>query len=137
MTCSNDDPRRSPRSKVLLAATLELPGRTMPVVLRDLSEHGALVEITGGIDVDCAVRFCRNDLKVRGYVAWVHDGQAGISFARPLKAEVVLRHINRPAVKVIDEKVYRRPGVAQRGMSAEEQRWSEEILREPLRKKRR
>jgi hypothetical protein len=135
MKLSNDDPRRSPRAKVFLAATLELADRTMAVVLRDLSEHGALVEFTGGLCEDCEVRFCRKDLRVRGFVAWVHDEVAGICFARPLKPEVVLQYINRPQPRATDEKLHRRPSLTRPGMSAEEQRWAEEMLREPLRRK--
>ena len=133
MKLCNEDPRRSPRSRVFLAATLELAGRTMPVVLRDLSEHGALVAITGGLDVDSEVLFRRKDLSVSGSVAWVRDGLAGISFSQPLMRDVVLRHINRPQPRSVDETLYRRPGVTRQGMSADEHRWSKEILSEPLR----
>jgi hypothetical protein len=136
MKLSNEDPRRSPRSKVFLAATLQLPGRTMPVVLRDLSEHGALVEITGGLSGDCEVLFERKDLRVRGFVAWVQDGVAGICFKRPLKTEIVLRHISRPQPQRVDKAVHRRPALTCHGMSAEERRWADEILNGPLRRKR-
>lgn len=137
MKLSQEDPRRSPRSKVLLAATLELAGRSMPVMMRDLSEHGALVEVTGGLSEDSEVVFRRKDLRVRGYVAWVHDGVAGICFARPLKSEVVLQHVRRPkSSRQAGEVVHRRPGLTRPGMSPEEQRWAEEMLREPLRRTR-
>src|SRR3954465_14655022 len=122
-----EDPRRSPRSKVLLAATLELAARTVPVMMRDLSEHGALIEIEGTLEIDSEVLFRRNELRVRGYVAWVHDGLAGVCFTRQLKPEVVLRHIGRPRPPSVDEALHRRPALTRPGMSPEEQRWSEEI----------
>jgi hypothetical protein len=130
------DPRRSPRAKVFLAAALECADGILPVTLRDLSEYGALVESEGGLSVDSEVWFCRNELRVHGYVAWVQDKQAGIAFVRALKAEVVLRHINRPAPRPVDETGHRRPALTRPGMSAEEQRWADEILREPARHRR-
>ena len=129
------DERRSPRSKVFLSAVLEWPDRVLPVILRDLSEHGALVETTGAIPTESEVLFCRNDLRVRGYVAWVEGKCAGISFGRPLKSEVVLRHINRPAPRSDDDALHRRPGVKSTRMSAEEQGWFDDMNRESSGKK--
>ena len=131
MAWTSQDERRSPRSKVLLSAALEWAGGSLPVVLRDLSEHGALVEFTGTIPVESEVLFCRNDLRVSGHVAWVRGRAAGISFASPLKAEVLLRYINRPARRSIDESLHRRPGVKTNGMSDEERRWFVEMTRQP------
>lgn len=126
-----EDERRSPRSKVFLSAVLEWPDRKLTVVLRDLSEHGALVEMKSEIPADSELTFCRNELRVRGYVAWVGNGTAGIGFARPLKADVLLRHINRPARRPVDDSLYRRPGFTNRNMSDEEQRWFAEMSRQP------
>src|SRR3569833_693750 len=103
MVSSRADPRRSPRSKVLLTATLERAGEPLSVVLRDLFEHGALIETRSALEVDAEVLFHRNELRVRGFVAWVRDGIAGICFTRPLKPEVVLRHIVRPQPRSVDE----------------------------------
>ncbi len=114
-----------------MSAVLEWAEGSLPVVLRDLSEHGALVESTATIPVDSEVLFCRNDLRVRGYVAWVRGPAAGISFARPLKADVLLRYINRPARRSNVEGLHRRPGVKANGMSNEEQRWFDEMTRQP------
>ena len=136
MDHSAADPRRSPRAKVFLAATLECAEGILPVTLRDLSEHGALVESEVGLSVDSEVWFCRNELRVHGYVAWVEDKQAGIALSRALKAEVVLRHVNRPTRRPVEETAHRRPALTRPGMSAEEQRWAEEILREPVRHRR-
>ena len=136
MDGSAADPRRSPRAKVFLAATLECADGILPVTLRDLSEHGALVESEGGLSRDSEVWFCRNELRVHGHVVWVDGRLAGIAFSHALKAEVVLRHINRPAPRPVDETMHRRPALTRPGMSAEEQRWAEEILRGPVRHRR-
>jgi PilZ domain-containing protein len=95
MNVPAEDPRRLPRARVFVAATLECAGEALPVVLRDLSELGALVRLEAILDVDSEVRLHRDGLAVHGYVAWVHDGYAGIVFSRPLEAEVVLRQIDQ------------------------------------------
>ena len=134
MTDLTEDPRRSARSRVLLTAALECGGRTLPVVLRDLSEHGALIETDFFVEADQEVLFRRNDLRVRGYVAWAHGDHAGIAFARQLKPDEVLQHIGRAAPRPVEEPVHRRPGVTRSGMSPEEQRWAEEMTRTPVRR---
>ena len=134
---AQEDERRSPRSKVFLSAVLEGPDGTVPVVLRDLSEHGALVETEGGIPLDAEVLFCRRGLRVSGYVAWVRGQSAGIAFSRPLKADVLLQQISRPPSRARGNDSHRRPGVAAKNMSSEEQRWFDEMTREPPSIKRR
>jgi hypothetical protein len=128
-----EDPRRSPRAKVLLSATLEFGGRALPVKLRDLSEHGALVAGAGLPPDDRDVLLRRNDLCVAGFVAWNRDGFAGISFTTSLRPEVVMQHVKRRAHRPVEEPVHRRPGVTQRGMTAEERRWFDEMNGEPAR----
>lgn len=136
MDHSAADPRRSRRAKVFLAATLECADGILPVTLRDLSEHGALIESERALTTDCEVWFCRNELRVHGHVAWVEGKQAGIGFSRALKAEVVLRQITRPLPRPVDETGHRRPALTRPGMSAEEQRWTDEILMGPVRHRR-
>jgi hypothetical protein len=111
---------------VLLAATLRLPDRTQAVRLRDLSANGALVEGAGDLAVDGLVTFCRNDLAVPGVVAWSNGKHAGISFSRPLSPDVLLRHISRPAESTVVD--HKRPALRQRGLSAQEQLWMDELV---------
>jgi hypothetical protein len=85
-----EDPRRSPRSKVCIAATVECADAALPVTLRDLSEHGALVESDDRLSVESEIWFSRDGLRVHGYVAWVEGNQAGIAFSCALQSEVVL-----------------------------------------------
>ena len=131
MMPSVDDPRRSPRAKVLLAASIECGGRVIPVVLRDLSEHGALIETGEALRVDAEVLFRRNELRVPGFVAWARDDHAGIAFTVPLKPEEVLRHISRSPPRTVEEPIHRRPALTRPGMSPEERRWAEEMMRAP------
>lgn len=94
----------------MLSAALEWPDQAISVVLRDLSEHGALIETTQPLEWNAKLYFCRNELRVPAHVAWTEGRFAGIAFARPLKAEVVLRHITRPIMRAPNPALFRRPG---------------------------
>jgi hypothetical protein len=131
-----DDSRRSPRAKVMLAATLQVSDRMVSVVLRDLSEHGALVETAEVLSADSDVVFRRNDLCVRGRIAWINGNLAGIAFTDPLKSDVLLRYIPRPVARSIPDHYYKRPAFTKTGMSPEEQRWSDEMRKESTRSNR-
>src|SRR5690349_2581885 len=91
--------RRSRRSNVLLTATLEIEGERLPVKLRNLSAQGALVEGPLLPAAESQIMFHRNDLSVRGKVAWVSGNHAGVSFNRELEPEQVLRHVPPPKAK--------------------------------------
>lgn len=119
MDAAPQDNRRAPRSKVLLSAALEWPGRTLSVVLRDLSGHGALIETNEPIEIGSKVDFRRNDLRVPGRVAWSRGSLAGIAFDHPLMEEMVLRYINRPLARTADPDQFRRPGFNRTGMLKE------------------
>jgi PilZ domain len=119
--------RRSPRSKVLLSATLEWQGCTLTVTLRNLSELGALVEAGGQVVPGCRVIFRRKDLHVEGRIAWVRGTLAGIAFEQPLNADVLLQHIPTPVRRAVDESLYRRPGLRTAGLCAEERSWVEQM----------
>lgn len=126
---ASEQKRRSGRSRVLLSATLEYPGRVLPVVLRNLSENGALVEARGLVVSDCECRLRRKDLCVEGHVAWVDGRLAGIEFTTSLSPEAVMEQVGRPALRNTAEPVHRRPGFTSGAMSAQERRWLEEMSR--------
>ncbi len=109
--------RRSRRSPVLLAASIEVGGcRPVAVKLRNLSEEGALIEADDLPGEGTPAYFKRNELKVSGRIVWVQGKYAGFAFNRPLKREEALRHIPQPKTKVQSE--YRRPGFNCRPLSA-------------------
>lgn len=117
--------RRSRRSPVLLAASIEVAGATHGVKLRNLSEEGALIE---GEDLPAEgsnACFVRNDLRVKGRVVWVHGRYAGIAFDRPLNPDQVLRNIAKPKSAPKAEQEFRRPGLACRPLSDYERRMLE------------
>jgi hypothetical protein len=111
--------RRSNRSNVLLTATIEYGGASLPVKLRNLSETGALIEAERLPGADAEIVFRRNDLKVHGRIAWVSDNQAGIAFATTLLTSEVLRNIPQPRQRA--QSVFRRPALRPRALSAPEQ----------------
>jgi hypothetical protein len=108
--------RRSRRSPVLLAATIEVGGKPIAVKLRNLSEQGALIEGDGLPVEGESTFFGRNSLRLKSRVVWVQGRYAGVAFDKPLKAEQVLRNVPAPKRKsqVSD---FRRPGLACRPLS--------------------
>jgi hypothetical protein len=115
--------RRSRRSPVLLAASLELAGQAVPVKLRNLSEEGALVE-GDRLPLEGSVTFFeRNELRLKSRVVWVHGRYAGVAFDEPLHTEEVLRNV--PTPKPRPQGDFRRPGLACRPLSDYERRMLE------------
>ncbi len=101
--------RRTRRSHVLMAASIEAGGVTLAVKLRNLSSEGALVESDDLPDVNSPVIFRKKELKLAGRVAWVTGGRAGIAFDAKLDPEAVLRHV--PANKPLPKLDFRRPRI--------------------------
>lgn len=126
---SSTQNRRSRRSNVLLTATLEVGGETLPVKLRNLSAEGALVEAKLLPAADSPIVFHRNDLCVRGKVAWVSGNHAGIEFNRNLDPEQVLRHVPPPRQK--HQADFRRPGFNVRDFSPEQRKMIERWMWSP------
>ena len=101
--------RRSRRSPVLLAATLDVAGTQHPVKLRNLSAEGALVEGDKLPVEGSSVLFRKGDISMPGRVAWVNGLQAGVNFAQKLNPEQLLRHVPAPRPRVAPS--FRRPGL--------------------------
>lgn len=106
---NNTQNRKGRRSNVLMSASLELSGTSLPVKLRNLSAEGSLVEGEKLPVEGAAVLFRKGDLSMAGTVAWVKGRQAGISFAQKLDPEQLLRHIPAPRPRVAP--AFRRPGL--------------------------
>jgi hypothetical protein len=118
--------RRSRRAPVFLAASIEVAGVPEAVKLRNLSEDGALIEGERLPIEGTTTFFQRNELRLKSRVVWVEGRFAGVAFARPLKAEEVLRHVPRPRQQV--QKDFRRPGLACRPLTAEERQMVEKWM---------
>ena len=102
--------RKSRRSNVLMTASLELSGTSLPVKLRNLSAEGALVAGDRLPVEGASVMFRKGDLSLAGTVAWVTGRQAGINFEQKLNPEQLLRHVPAPRPRVTTN--FRRPGLS-------------------------
>jgi len=122
---SNTQNRKSRRSNVLMAASLELSGTSLPVKLRNLSADGALVEGDKLPVEGASILFRKGDLSVPGRIAWAKTRHAGISFERKLDPEQVLRHVPTPRPRVKPD--FRRPGLKS-AVREEERRFGEQWL---------
>jgi hypothetical protein len=102
MDSSNCQNRRSRRSHVMLAASIEQAGSARSVTLRNLSADGALIQSDDLPQTGSQVVFRRAELTVRGRVVWVEGRFAGVAFEEKLEPEQVLRHVpqGRPKVQL-------------------------------------
>ncbi len=105
---SQSQNRKTRRSNVLMSASLELSGTSLPVKLRNLSADGALVEGDKLPVEGASLLFRKGDLSMPGTVAWVKGRQAGVSFAQKLNPDQLLRHVPAPRARVTPS--FRRPG---------------------------
>jgi hypothetical protein len=120
---NNPQNRKTRRSNVLMSASLELSGTSLPVKLRNLSVDGALVEGDKLPVEGASILFRKGDLSVSGQVAWVKGRQAGVAFAQNLNPDQLLRHIPAPRPRVTPD--FKRPGL-KGTLTAEEKRFGEQ-----------
>lgn len=119
--------RRFRRSNVLLKATLESPGGSLPVVLRNLSQEGALVQGEELPGEGSRVLFHRQGLSVPSRVAWSHSNYAGLEFDFPLFPRELLRHVPAPDRKPPPPvPMKRRPGFDAKPLSPAERQMIEQ-----------
>lgn len=88
--------RRSKRSLVLLAAKIHVGGMTTSVLLRNLSQNGALLEADVVPPVDTKLTFERGATMAEARVAWASIRRFGIEFLTPIHESEVLIHVGRP-----------------------------------------
>ena len=75
--------RVAPRTNLLLAATAEVGGRSLPVRIRNLSETGAMIEGAGLPEAGVQLVLVRGDLQVAATVAWAAGSRRGVRFGGP------------------------------------------------------
>lgn len=112
--------RQSRRSPVFLTAILEDDGKQLSVILRNMSESGALVEGDPLPEQGSTVFFERKTIRVKALVVWVHDRYAGVAFNRELQPEELLRSIPQPRART--ETDTRRPGFVSKPLTATERK---------------
>lgn len=122
----NPQNRKSSRSNVMMNASIELSGVSIPVRLRNLSVDGALVESDRLPVEGASVHFRRGDLNVQGKIAWVDKRTAGISFDQKLDPQLVLRNVPRPRPHTPPK--FHRPGIKSQKLSAADRHFGETFL---------
>ncbi len=125
MDGSEQTERRSSRSNVMLTATLQFPGASLEVVLRNLSQDGALIR---GEDLPAEgtrVLFHRHGLSVQARIAWLHKEHAGVAFEEPLFPKEMLRHVP-PTERKPPPVIKRRPGLLTKPLTPAERQLIEQ-----------
>lgn len=126
------DDRRTPRAKVLLAGTLHHDRNATPVRIRDLSRHGALVigDLLPCADTHVTLR-CGSQA-VSGWVCWLRDNLAGLSFDQTVNEQSFAKptyhtsqFVKMPGRR---DELYRRPGFRSGQLTAAERRFAEQLL---------
>jgi hypothetical protein len=124
--------RRHRRSNVMFKATLETPGASLEVLLRNLSQDGALVKGENLPEEGSRVLFHRDGLSVPSRIAWSHAGHAGLAFDFPLFLREMLRHVPERPVKP-ELPIKRRPGFSAKPLTPGEraliEQWATEGAR--------
>ena len=114
---------------MLLRATLEMPGASLPVVLRNLSQEGALVQGEDLPSEGTRTLFHRQGLSVPGRIVWSHCNYAGMEFDFPLFPRELLRHVPTSDRKP-PPPIQKRPGLTCKPLTPGEramiERWATE-----------
>ena len=123
------DERRSDRANVILTAVIEHSQDRIPVRIRNLSEHGALVVGDGLPAADTDITFRCNGQAVEGWVVWSQGERAGIMFGKPTRLDALTKREQRQGIEITKdtrEISVRRPGFRGNQLSDEEHKIVEE-----------
>ena len=116
----------------MLKATLETPGGPLSVLLRNLSQEGALVQGEHIPKAETRVLFRRQGLSVPSRVAWSESGFAGLDFDFPLFPKELLRHVPARQDRT-PMPIKRRPGLGAKPLTPAEraliEQWATEAVR--------
>ena len=93
-----EDNKRSvqQRSRVMLAATIITPDRSVDVRIRNLSRTGALIEGDIALEAGTGIELLRGHNAVRAEVVWARPGRCGVKFASPVVIEDWVGSVGRP-----------------------------------------
>ena len=88
--------RASQRARLHLNASLVTTAQDFPVVLRNLSATGAMVQIDGPLPAGRTVALKRQGLDELAVVIWSRNGFCGLEFLDPISIETVLEQAAGP-----------------------------------------
>jgi hypothetical protein len=83
MKSPGDEKRLDPRSNIFVIAALYHGGGSVPVRIRNMSPHGALVEGPALPPNGSPMRLSRGSLTVECEIMWADAGRAGLHFSAP------------------------------------------------------
>jgi len=83
MKSPGDEKRLDPRSNIFVIAALYHGGGSVPVRIRNMSPHGALVEGARLPANGTPMRLSRGSLTVECEIMWADEGRAGLHFSAP------------------------------------------------------
>jgi hypothetical protein len=98
----NVDHRSEGRSNVFLTASLNASGVTVPVRIRNLSPHGALIDGAKLPAVGVKVRLVRGRLCATGELTWLAQGHAGLKFDAVIEVENWVRRTEHAGQQRVD-----------------------------------
>jgi hypothetical protein len=101
----NANHRSQPRSNVFLSAALLVGSAALPVLLRNLSTRGALLDGASLPPAGSQVRVLRGELSADGEIAWQAQDQAGLRFSSEIDVEQWVRRIGHGGQQRIDRAV--------------------------------
>lgn len=102
---SGIDHRSQSRSNVFLSATLVVGATALPVRVRNMSRHGALLDGQSLPSAGARIRLVRGELSADGEIAWRHDSQAGISFSGEIDVGVWVKKIGHAGQQRVDHAI--------------------------------
>lgn len=124
------DERRSPRSKVMLAAMVRHEEGQTRVRVLDLSSHGALI-VGGSLPpMNSTVTLHCGSQSVAGWVAWRSGKQAGLHFDQKVSRQDFAPQASFSHAVILDNHKAdaRRPGFRGNQLSAEERFFMNQLL---------
>jgi len=96
------DNRQEGRSNVLLTAALNTGSVSVPVRIRNISQHGALIEGTAIPPVGAMVQLVRGGLAANGMLAWLGEGHAGVNFDGQIDVEAWVQRVGHVGQQRVD-----------------------------------
>jgi hypothetical protein len=97
--------RTKPRSNVFLSAVIYVGVVSLPVRVRNLSSHGALLDGGSLPPAGARVRLVRGDFSAEGEVAWQTGGQAGLRFAGEINVNEWVKGVGHPGQQRVDKAI--------------------------------
>jgi hypothetical protein len=99
------DHRSQGRSNVFLSASLLIGGVPLPVRVRNMSRHGALLDGGSLPQEGVRVRLVRGELSAEGEIAWQREGHAGIRFSGEIDVSAWVKKVGHSGQQRVDNAI--------------------------------